>query len=550
MSIDRKEILEKVSVELENIADKSVRNIIVLLFNIIEEDTRILQELKEENQKLRDEINRLRGEQGKPKIKPKRKDISSEKERKQHNRKKKRKRKKKKKNLKINKRSICEIDKSELPADAQFKGYTPSIVQELEINVINIEFLKETYYSPSENKTYIAGVPQGFEGDFGPCLKSTVITLKNDCNVSEPKILVFLTNYGVDISEGTISNILIKNKEIFHKEKNGLFIAGLSSTIYQQIDDTSARVRGENYYMQILCNPLYTAYFTVSNKSRLTVLEILQTGRENGGKSLEYSLNEEAIDLLERLRVSKKVREEINIIKSDKNFTREEIEDFLLDHFPLLTKVNRTRILEAAAIAAYHKEEDYPIIKILLCDDAPQFKLLTEYLALCWVHDGRHYKKLSPVVPYNAKRLEEFIERYWQYYRRLLKYKGNPSEDFSKELSGDFDILFSTITGYKDLDERIAKTKVKKDNLLLVLKYPELPLHNNASELGARVQARKRDVSLHTMTAEGTKANDTFLSITQTCKKLGIKFYDFVYDRITGSLNIPSLAQMIFENSS
>ena len=100
------------------------------------------------------------------------------------------------------------------------------------------------------------------------------------------------------------------------------------------------------------------------------------------------------------------------------------------------------------------------------------------------------------------------------------------------------------------MDERIAKTKVKKDNLLLVLKYPELPLHNNASELGARVQARKRDVSLHTMTEEGTKANDTFLSITQTCKKLGIKFYDFVYDRITGSFNIPSLAQMIFEKSS
>ena len=548
MSIDRKEILEKVSVELGNISDKSARNIIILLFNIIEEDTRILQELKEEIQRLRDEINRLRGEQGKPKIKPKKKDISSEKERKQHNRKKKR--KKKKKNLKINKRSVCKIEKSELPADAQFKGYTTSIVQELEINVINIEFLKETYYSPSENKTYIAGVPQGFEGDFGPCLKSTVITMKNDCNVSEPKILVFLTNYGVDISEGTISNILIKNKGIFHKEKDGLFIAGLNSTIYQQIDDTSARVRGENYYMQILCNPLYTAYFTVSNKSRLTVLEILQTGRENGGKSLEYSLNEEAIELLERLRVSKKVREEINIIKSDKNFTREEIEDFLLDHFPLINEITRTRILEAAAIAAYHKEEDYPIIKILLCDDAPQFKLLTEYLALCWVHDGRHYKKLPPVVPYNVKRLEEFIGRYWQYYRRLLKYKENPSEDFSKELSGDFDTLFSTITGYKDLDERIAKTKAKKDNLLLVLKYPELPLHNNASELGARVQARKRDVSLHTMTAEGTKANDTFLSITQTCKKLGIKFYDFVYDRITGSFNIPSLAQMIFENSS
>ena len=545
--IQQRELLEKISKQIENITDNEIKESIYLLFSLIEQQHIINQKLKEEIQRLKDENNRLKGEQGKPKIKPKKKDISSEKERKQHNKKKNR---KKKKNLKINESRVCEIDKSELPADAQFKGYTPSIVQDLEINVINIEFLKETYYSPSENKTYIAGVPQGFEGDFGPCLKSTVITLKNDCNVSGPKILVFLTNYGVGISEGTISNILIKNKEIFHKEKDELFIAGLSSTIYQQIDDTSARVRGENYYMQILGNPLYTAYFTVSNKSRLTVLEILQTGQENGGKGLKYSLNEEAIGLLDRLRVSKKIINEINILKSDRNYTREEIEDFLLDHFPLINEITKTRILEAAAIAAYHKEEDYPIIKILLCDDAPQFKLLTEYLSLCWVHDGRHYKKLSPIVPFNIKKLEEFIERYWEYYRRLLEYKENPSDDFAEELSKEFDTLFSTITGHKDLDERIAKTKAKKDNMLLVLKYPELPLHNNASELDARVQARKRDVSLHTMTAEGTKANDTFLSIAQTCKKLGIKFYDFVYDRITGSFNIPSLAQLIFEKNS
>ncbi len=144
--------------------------------------------------------------------------------------------------------------------------------------------------------------------------------------------------------------------------------------------------------------------------------------------------------------------------------------------------------------------------------------MLTEYLSLCWVHDGRYYKKLSPIIPFNIKKLEEFIERYWEYYRRLLEHKANPSDDFSEELSKESDILFPNITGYKDLDERIEKTKPKKDNLLLVLKYPELPLYNNASELDARVQARKRDVSLHTMTEEGTEANDTFLSIHKLVK--------------------------------
>ncbi len=70
---------------------------------------------------------------------------------------------------------------------------------------------------------------------------------------------------------------------------------------------------------------------------------------------------------------------------------------------------------KATAIASYHQEEGCPVIGVLLCDDAPQYKLLTEELALCWIHDGRHYKKLSPFVRYNVRMLEEFRDRYWAY---------------------------------------------------------------------------------------------------------------------------------------
>ena len=42
-------------------------------------------------------------------------------------------------------------------------------------------------------------------------------------------------------------------------------------------------------------------------------------------------------------------------------------------------------------------------MRTLVCDDAPQFKLLTEELALCWVHEGRHYKKLNPLVAYHQQ---------------------------------------------------------------------------------------------------------------------------------------------------
>jgi len=72
------------------------------------------------------------------------------------------------------------------------------------------------------------------------------------------------------------------------------------------------------------------------------------------------------------------------------------------------------------------------------------------------------------------------------------------------EILKRFDELFSTVTGYEELDDRIAKTLAKKTALLPVLELPQLPLHNNESELGARVQTRARDVSFQTRNDKGT----------------------------------------------
>ncbi|MCD6197795.1 MAG: hypothetical protein J7K15_04375 [Deltaproteobacteria bacterium] len=82
-------------------------------------------------------------------------------------------------------------------------------------------------------------------------------------------------------------------------------------------------------------------------------------------------------------------------------------------------------------------------------------------------------------------------------------------------------------------------------NLNRILKYPELPLHNNGSELEVRAEKRRQDVSLQTKTEEGTKAKDTFLTITQTAKKLGVSAYEYIYDRISRQFNMPSLAELI-----
>ena len=65
------------------IQDEAVRQVVVYLMNMVENQHTKIQEQAEELQRQRDEINRLKGEQGKPKIKANKPapDVSSEKER-------------------------------------------------------------------------------------------------------------------------------------------------------------------------------------------------------------------------------------------------------------------------------------------------------------------------------------------------------------------------------------------------------------------------------------------------------------------------------------
>jgi hypothetical protein len=205
--------------------------------------------------------------------------------------------------------------------------------------------------------------------------------------------------------------------------------------------------------------------------------------------------------------------------------------------------------MEAAAVAAYHAQQDFPIVELLLCDDADQFKRLTHELALCWIHDARHYKKLTPVITHHRNQLDDFMRPYWDLYDALLNYRQAPTPEEAARLSQRFDNLFATRTGYADLDARIAKTQAKKDALLMVLKHPELPLHNNPAELAARRRVRKRDVSFGPRTEEGTLAWDTFMSIADTAKKLGVSFYHYIFDRVSQANHIPKLADLIIERA-
>lgn len=523
------------------------RDVIGKLLNLIEALQQEIRELKRINQQLRDENRRLKGEQGKPDIKPSTKgtvskNFSSEKERKTR---KKRNKQSKKDRMKTHHKRICTVDPNILPKDAKFKGYQRVVVQDVIFKASNTLFLKEKYYSPSLNKTYLAALPPGYNGEFGPGLKALVPKFYYGSNITERNILNLLQDADVHISAGKLSDMLIKNHEPFHAEKDALYEAGLNSSPWQHIDDTSTRVNGQNQFCHIVCNPLYTAYFTTPHKSRLTVLDVL---RNFGPRT--FLLNKEAFRYIEIFKLPKPVVHQLSTLPVDQTLDETTFLNLLDQSLPQLGPQQRTHILDAAGIAAYHDLMEFPVVRVLLCDDAPQFRLITQQLSLCWIHDARHYKKLDPFIAHHRKLLDDFLDSYWDYYRQLLVYREAPSDSEHLRLDNLFDELFSTITGYDALDQRIAKTKAKKPCLLLVLDHPELPLHNNEAELSARKRVRKRVVSFGTRTQEGTRAWDTFMSLSATAEKLGINFLDYLYDRISRACRIPGLADLITQRAA
>jgi hypothetical protein len=534
-------------IDLSNIQDENARQLIVRLLNLVEALSADLRDAQAENQRLRDEINRLKGEHGQPKFKantpkPARVDHSSEKERRKP---KPRHKRAKNATIEVHREQTLSMDKASLPADAKFKGYEDVVVQDVVFRANNVCFHKEKYWAQSTGATYLAPLPHGYEGQFGPGLKALTLTLYFGGNISEPKILDLYDNIGIQISAGELSTLLIKDQGTFHAEKVAVCEAGLASGPWQHTDQTSTRVDGQEQHCNIVCNPVYTVYTTTAGKGRLDVLDVLRNGRER-----RFRLNEEALSYLETVPLSKATRSWLWGECSDQDWDEKTFTARLDTRWPKLGGPQRQAILNAAAVAAYHAEEDGPVVRLLVCDDAPQYDGLTAEMAQCWVHEGRHYKKLMPVFVHHLELLTDFREQFWKFYDELLAYQQHPTPEESTRLEARFDELFSTCTGYDALDARIAKTREKKASLLMVLKHPEVPLHNNPAEMEARQRVRKRDVSFGPRTQDGVKAWDTFMSLVATAKKLGVSFHQYVHDRVSKANQIPSLATLIQARAS
>lgn len=527
---------------MKNILDQIKKNMpeddrknptIILLVELLEQQAEVIQALKEENQILRDEIARLKKQKPKPKIKPSR--LSKDSNKKSSPKGSKPKKRKKTAKLKINKE--VRIAPDYIPAGSSFKGLKSYTVRGLQINAFNTRYQLEQWLT-LEGKIVAGKLPSEIDGHFDNTLKSFIIYQYHHCHVTQPLILEQLQEWDIDISACQLSRILIENKEQFHAEKKDILIAGLNSSSYINVDDTGARHDGKNGYCTHIGNEFFAWFESTNSKSRINFLKLLCAGRP------DYILNDDAIQYMIDARLPKSP---LTLLEKHpvKEFADSTQWEKLLQNLGI-SKPRHVKIATEGALFGSVVSQ-LPQALVIVSDDAGQFNILNH--SLCWIHAERTLAKL--IVPSTVKQqiLEDVRKQVWAYYDELKAYKENPTEEDKIRLLEEFDDIFTQQTDFQLLNLALQRLHANKNELLLVLDRPEIPLHNNLSENDIREYVKKRKISGSTRSEAGRRCRDTFASLKKTCRKLGISFWQYLNDRVSGSNFILPLPQIVEQKS-
>lgn len=430
------------------------------------------------------------------------------------------------------------IQPMDIPEGAVFKGFKRYTVQDIVFKPHNIQYQLARWQLP--DGSYIAGeLPKHVHGHYGPELVAYILHQYHACRVTEHLLLDQLRARGILISAGQLNNTLIENKDAFIEEVAELLPVAAKAEGQVQTDDTGGRHKGKNQYTTVIGNSLFSIFATTESKSKINFLQLLQCGKK------EYLINEDTLDYLKYTKLPSYFPGYIALSLGSKITTLACWEQFLKERN--ITSEVEVRFLTEAALYASVIATGIPRNLGVHSDDAGQFDVFVH--SLCWIHEERHYRKLIMTTDEARADLERVIDQIWAIYQDLKTYKESPNEASKERIEKKFDDIFQQTTSSATLNHQLEKTHKKKQELLRVLERPETPLHNNCSETDARAAKIKLKISGGTRSDAGQRARDTFLSLQQTCLKLGINFIAFLRDRVRGLYVIPRLAIVIRERA-
>ena len=226
-------------------------------------------------------------------------------------------------------------------------------------------------------------------------------------------LLEQLHEFKINISKGQLNNILIENKDRFHKEKDDILSVGLQVSSYINVDDTGARHQGKNGYCTHIGNESFSWFESTESKSRINFLKLLRAGHS------DYFINIDAIAYMEANRLPqlaiKPIIANIGMIFANDS----QWNDFLTDND--IVKNRHVQIATEGALIGSIIEHGISKNLAIISDDAGQFNVLLH--ALCWIHAERTINKVIPFTDQAQKDLDKVRDQIWQLYKGLKAYK-------------------------------------------------------------------------------------------------------------------------------
>ncbi|MFQ6018040.1 MAG: transposase [Kiloniellaceae bacterium] len=497
--------------------------------------------LRAENAALREDIARLKGLKGRPKIKPSGMEQASERRPAGKGGRKGR------RGGKLNRLAIDEerVLEAGAPAGWRFKGYEDYVVQELILRPQVVRFRRQRWLTP-DGRTVVAPLPAGIVGHFGPELRRYVLAQYHQGQVTIPRLVAHLNDLGIEISKRQVVRLLIKSQDEFLGEARGVLGAGLESAAWVTVDDTGARHKGQNGVCTQIGDERFAWFATTGSKSRLNFLDLPRAGHR------DYVINAQALAYMRGRNLAGPV---IRLL-ADPETKRFADAEAWMAHLEGLgiteLKVNPDPVKIATEGALWGSVADHGFLReaVIVSDDAARFNI--GHHALCWVHAERLIHKLVGFNDGQRQAIARLRARVWWFYADLKAYCRDPTPQAKAALKARFERLFTTKTGFATLDRLLARLHANKDELLVALERPDIPLNTNGSENDIRCQVIKRKVSGGTPSQAGRDCRDAFLGLMKTCAKLGIPFRDYLGDRlkVPGAPAVLWLPDLVRQNTA
>lgn len=134
-------------------------------------------------------------------------------------------------------------------------------------------------------KIYKMQIPDSIKGvSFDPTLKSLISYLKYACRMTHPLLLRMFSGFGIKISSGEISEILLSNGYQLTPSYQELKTKGFNQSSYLQSDSTGTKRKDKqtgkvkNQYVQIISNKLLSV-FAITRHYNIKTLSNLLTKR-------------------------------------------------------------------------------------------------------------------------------------------------------------------------------------------------------------------------------------------------------------------------------